>query len=75
MCVFYTVACIITRVYEEYDFQMRLFITQTKCKIELIAKEMDLTYAKLLSLQKKINKNKKDLLDLIRLKNEIYSAT
>ena len=74
ICAVYTVACVITRVYEEYDFQMRLFITQTKCKFELIAKDLEFTHATLLSLQKKINKNDADYLELTRLKNQIYSV-
>lgn len=74
ICAFYTLACVVIRVYEEYDFQMRLFITQTKCKLELIAKELETTYSIFLSLQSKSNKNQEDLLDLIRLRKEIYSV-
>ncbi|MCL9684520.1 hypothetical protein [Legionella maioricensis] len=71
MCVFYTVACIITRIYEEYDFQLRLLITQTKCRLELVAKETETVYAKLLALQKKTDKSDDDLIQLSLLKNEL----
>ncbi len=72
MCTVYTTACIITRVYEEYDYQVRLEFTQTKCKIELIAKEAETTYAKLLLLQKKNNKSDADLIQIKLLKADLH---
>ncbi|BCA93832.1 hypothetical protein TUM19329_01930 [Legionella antarctica] len=73
MCSVYTVACIITRVYEEYDNQLKLELTQTKCKIELIAKETETAYSKLLLLQKKVNKSGADIVRLKLLKAEIHA--
>ena len=69
--VFYTLACVITRIYEEYDFQMRLMITQTKCKLALTSKEMEITYSKLLSLEEKTDKTPEDIREIKRLKLEV----
>ncbi|CEG55590.1 hypothetical protein [Legionella fallonii] len=73
MSVFYTVACIVTRIYEEYDFQVRLFVTQTKCKLEILAKQIETTYAKLLSLQEQENKNLDDVYEIKLLKAKIFN--
>lgn len=50
LSAFYTTACIISRLYEEFDFQQRLFITQTKCELALITKEMQTSYQDFLLL-------------------------
>ena len=71
MCVFYNVACITTRIYEEYDFQLRLLITQTKCKLELSAKQAETVYAKILALQGKTDKSIEDTLELELLKSDL----
>ncbi|MDI1351916.1 MAG: hypothetical protein PSV35_03960, partial [bacterium] len=72
VCAFYTVACVITRIYEEYDFQMRLFITQTKCKLVLITKELETSYARLLLLEAKTDKNVNDYLQISHLKDSLH---
>ncbi|MGL5742090.1 MAG: hypothetical protein ACRCXC_05865 [Legionella sp.] len=68
---FYTLACVVTRIYEEYDFQLRLLITQTKCKFALVSKELQCTYATLLALQQKMEKTPRDLEEIKRLKLEV----
>ncbi len=73
MSAFYTVACVITRVYEEHDFQVRLLITQTKCKLEITAKLIEMNYARLLSMQEQENKNIDDLYAIKIQKAKIYS--
>jgi hypothetical protein len=67
----YTLACIVTRIYEEYDFQLRLLITQTKCKFALITKEMETTYARLLTLEEIKNKTSSDLEEIRRLRADV----
>ncbi|MCW8408986.1 hypothetical protein OQJ13_08380 [Legionella sp. PATHC035] len=67
----YTVACVVTRVYEEYDFQLRLEITQTRCKLALTTKELELTYAKLIELKENGNRKAVDPLELKRLKKQV----
>lgn len=67
----YTLSCVISRIYEEYDFQLRLAATQTRCKLALTTKELELTYAKLLELQDKKEKKAPDLLEIQRLKGEV----
>jgi hypothetical protein len=62
MCVFYTVACIITRIYEEYDFQLRLLITQTKCK--LVQNKQKRSMQRYLPCKKKRIRVQKTLLSL-----------
>lgn len=41
LCGIYALACIITRVYEEYDFQLRLQITQTKYQLHVTIKTLE----------------------------------
>ncbi|AWN72956.1 hypothetical protein LEAN103870_04090 [Legionella anisa] len=67
----YTLTCVISRIYEEYDFQLRLKATQTRCKLALTTKELELTYAKLLKLEDIKDKKTGDLLEIQRLKLEV----
>lgn len=71
LSAFYTLSCVITRLYEEYDFQLRLMITQTKCKLGLVTKEMEISYAKLLTLEGKTEKIPQDIDEIKRLKAEL----
>jgi hypothetical protein len=54
---FYTIVCVISRLYEEYDNQIKLLASQTKCELALVAKELEATYARLLIWERKININ------------------
>ncbi|WP_454784756.1 hypothetical protein [Legionella sp. WA2024007413] len=67
----YTLSCVISRIYEEYDFQLRLEVTQTRCKLALTTKELELTYAKLLELQARHSLKNEDLEEIRRLKREV----
>ncbi|MDR3442028.1 MAG: hypothetical protein P4L65_03315 [Legionella sp.] len=69
--IFYTVACIISRVYEEYDYQLDLEMTQTKCELAVISKTLELNYAELLVLQEKEDKQPDDMTDIMRLQKNI----
>jgi hypothetical protein len=71
ICAIYTVACIVTRLYEEYDFQQRLLITQTKCEIALVSKLVETSYAHLLFLRNKANKTLQDLMAIKQLEEEV----
>lgn len=71
ICAIYTVACIVTRLYEEYDFQLRLLITHTKCELALITKEVETSYARLLALKNKTNKKLEDLIAIHCLEMEV----
>lgn len=71
ICAVYTVACVVTRLYEEYDFQQRLVITQTKCEIALLSKLVETTYAQLLFLRSKKNKTLQDLMAITQLEEEV----
>lgn len=51
LCAVYTIACIITRMYEEHEYQLKLEVSQTKCKLELIAKRMETVHARLTELR------------------------
>ncbi|MFA6303051.1 MAG: hypothetical protein WC627_07960 [Legionella sp.] len=53
LCATYTIAYIITRVYEEHEYQLKLEVTQTKCKLEIIAKLMETMHDELTTLRKK----------------------
>ncbi|KTD62505.1 hypothetical protein [Legionella shakespearei] len=71
ICAIYTVACIVTRLYEEYDFQQRLLITQTKCEIALLSKLVETSYAQLLFLRDKANKTLHDLMAIKQLEEDV----
>ncbi|MFT4059613.1 MAG: hypothetical protein QM652_08705 [Legionella sp.] len=49
----YTLVCVISRLYEEYDNQLKLTILQTKCELVLVAKKLEITYVDLLYLEKR----------------------
>jgi hypothetical protein len=71
ICVFYTLATVITRLYEEYDFQLKLLITHSKCKLALTSKELETCYANLLLLKSIENKSHKDFMEIYRLEQEV----
>jgi len=74
LCAVYTFLCVVTRLYEEYDYQQRLIILQTKCKLALLTKEMESCYEQLFALlqqpsqshQEKINTAYAELQQLIK---------
>jgi hypothetical protein len=70
-CAFYTLGCVITRLYEEYDFQLRLMITQTKCQLVLLTKQLQTHYAELLVLEGKTQKSDEELAEIQRLKKHL----
>ncbi|MFI4919091.1 MAG: hypothetical protein ACHP65_06010 [Legionellales bacterium] len=70
MCIIYTVACVISRIYEEYDFQLRLLIVITKCELVLLTKQLQTEYAQLLLLKEKINKSSAELEELAQLEHQ-----
>lgn len=71
ICTIYTVACIVTRLYEEFDFQLRLFVTQTKCELALITKQVETSYAQLLLLRSKTDKTLEDTIAIHCLELEV----
>lgn len=71
LCLFYTMACIVTRLYEEYEFQTKLLITQTKCQLVVYSKQLQTSYAQLLVLEGKTNKTDGDLLEIKFLREEV----
>jgi hypothetical protein len=72
VCVFYNIACIITRVFEEYEFQQRLLITQTQCNLELVAKQLQTNYSRLLSLLDNPIKTHEENAEVERLRTAIF---
>jgi hypothetical protein len=71
LCAFYTLACIITRVYEERDFQVRLMVTQTRCNLVILTKRIQTSHAQLLLLEEMHDKTEEMLLEMKELKKEI----
>ncbi|MFJ1268531.1 hypothetical protein ACD661_08195 [Legionella lytica] len=45
--IIFSVACVASRIYEGYEAQRELLATQTRCKLALVAKELETTYGKL----------------------------
>ncbi|ETO94498.1 hypothetical protein [Legionella oakridgensis] len=46
-CVIFTLTCIITRVYEEYDYQRKLVASQAKIELALCGKELEALFNQL----------------------------
>ncbi|CAM2846411.1 hypothetical protein [Legionella worsleiensis] len=57
----YTLSCIVTRLYEEYDYQMKLVVAQSRCELAVAAKLLETSFAELWSLTNKANKNFDDI--------------
>jgi hypothetical protein len=71
ICGIYIIVCAISRVYEEYNDQLDLLITQNQCKLALVTREMQINYAKLLSLHHKMDSNPTNLAEAEHLKVEL----
>lgn len=67
---FYTLSCIATRLYEEYDYQTRLLITQTQCKLALLTKQLETSYVLLLKLKAKSSQTPQELSKIRSLEKE-----
>lgn len=67
---FYVAACLVSRLYDEYLEQLKLLASQTRCKLALVAKELETTYADLLVLQGKMHKDAADWAKISALKAE-----
>lgn len=70
LCAFYTLACIVTRIYEEYDFQLRLMITQAQCELEILNKRIQSSFFRLLTLKDRVPTDA-NRLEINALKKEI----
>ncbi|ASQ44671.1 hypothetical protein [Legionella clemsonensis] len=53
-CAVYFIACIATRIYEEYDFQRRLVITQAKIDLALCGKKLEVEFLNLMKSGERI---------------------
>jgi hypothetical protein len=53
-CIVFTVTCIATRLYEEYDYQRSLIVTQTKVELAICGKELESIFKALHKLSKPI---------------------
>lgn len=71
ICAFYTLACIVTRIYEEYEYQLKLKVSQTKCHLVIYTKQIQTTYAQLLLLEEKSDKTPDDVLQIQIIKKEL----
>lgn len=72
MCAFYTLVCVITRGYEEYDFQLKLSITHTSSKLLLIKKELETSYEHLLLASIIPDRENLKSSHIINLEHEVY---
>lgn len=86
VCLIYSISCITTRLYEEYDNQRKLQITHAKIELALYIKEKCVNFEKDFSkleevAEKIVNLNKKSLLteqeklQLVKLRLEKYYLT
>ncbi len=76
LCSVYTVACVMVRNYEHYDFELKLSITQTQTKLLLLSKELETLYAQLCLLKDLMNEDTLDvdpesLLKALEIENQI----
>lgn len=72
-CVVFSVAWVLTRLYEEYEEQRRLSISRTKCKLALLTIELKTNYAQLLLLQKIPKKNAHDIAEIKNTEQNIFN--
>ncbi len=68
-CLFYSLGCVVTRIYEEYEYQLRLLATHSQIHLALITKELQSTYIELLN--NRLNDNS-DPLQNIQLQKRVY---
>lgn len=71
LCAFYTVACIVNRLYEEHAYQLKLMITQTQCRMVLASKQIQTLHAQLSLLESNPNKTPEDRLKIYWVKKEL----
>jgi hypothetical protein len=70
-CALYTLSCIVTRIHEEYDYQLKLEVTQTQCQLVALTKLIQTRYAKLLYLSTKEHLTAEEQLTLEKLKEDL----
>lgn len=61
ICAVYTLGCILTRIYEEYELQTKLLVTQTKCHLAILTKQIQSHYDLYLILLQEPEKNAEEL--------------
>jgi hypothetical protein len=71
ICSIYVAVSAITRVYEEYEYQRRLIVTQLQCQLVLHAKAADSHYTKLLLLRENPNPNAQELDEIWRMEIKV----
>lgn len=71
LCAFYTLSCIVTRVYEEYEYQQMLVVTQTEIVLVATIKQIQTLYAQLLLLEEKADKTEEEITKIANLKKEL----
>lgn len=74
ICVVYTLSCMVVRIFEEYEFQLKLEHARTKCELAMLSRSLEECYAKLLSspCEDELDKLKK-LIEQFENKCAIYS--
>lgn len=73
-CLFYSAACLITRIYEEYDYQKRLIITQTQIKLALTTRNLQTNYYQLIMGLYKHDKDEVTVKKLYEQLNDLIDA-
>lgn len=71
-CALYFLACVATRVYEEYDFQRKLVISQAKIELAYHGKKIELLFAELQELPAKLSADPENK-SLLLLQDELIS--
>lgn len=60
-CVVYSISCVAVRIYEEYDNQRKLAITQAEIELELYSKEIQILFLSLQTLSEDMACNAKGI--------------
>lgn len=60
-CIIFSALCIVTRCYEEYDFQRQLLATQDKIKLALLGKKIQETFKEAIAIAEQLTENPQDL--------------
>lgn len=70
---FYTLICVVSRIYEEYTAQMALVVTNTSLRLLLVSKELETTYRDLCTLKDNANEREGAIAGIDSLQKEVVA--
>lgn len=71
LSLIYAFTCVVTRLFEEYDYQLKLFITQSECKLHLIVKVIQNRHSLYSKLLRKEHRTPEEEIEFKQLETEL----